>query len=117
MNKSSLFLPILLISNISFSNEITILYPISCVDWNKAEIEMTKVSKNSALSTGLVNHVWLLGLLTGLNGGISTNKNYLRNIDGKTAIDWTTNYCKHNPKNDVFDAASKLILNLVEIEK
>lgn len=117
MNKSSLLLLILLIPNIALSKEITILHPISCADWNKAEIERTKVSKKPVFSADLINHVWLLGLLTGLNSGISTNKNYLQNIDGKTAIDWVTNYCKNNPKNDVFDAASKLILTLVEIEK
>lgn len=90
---------------------ITVLAPISCLEWlegRKADKEVKPMNFNHA---GVRNEFWLLGLVTGLNANLD-EPDLLSNINSALIFDWMDRYCSQNQGASVYKGAEELLAQI-----
>jgi hypothetical protein len=97
---------------------VTTMGQRSCADWLAGVQEDSKVT---ILGPGswrhIANRTWLAGYVSGLNMGLSTEKNHLEAIDFETVADWVGQYCERNKDKDLLDAGRVLFEKLGALRK
>ena len=86
---------------------ITIMAPRTCSTWITERKEADSLKMLTSRS-----ETWLLGVMSGLNAGLDSDKNLLSSVNSSLVFD---KYCAKNPKADVFDGAVQLILELGKV--
>lgn len=84
------------------ANSSTVIGTISCEQWLNAQ---------SKPSDGEAYTVWLNGYLSGANAmyGEMVDRDFIKNSDQISIIDWTNAYCKKYPKSMLHDSANALV--------
>jgi hypothetical protein len=95
---------------------VTILAPVTCSEWlqgRKIDKEVGPITFNHL---GARNEFWLLGLVTGMNAGLS-GPNLLASMDSALIFDWTDRYCVQNPQSSVFTGVQDLFIKVLQKRK
>lgn len=97
---------------------ITVLGPSSCMEWIEAK-RAESVDSEPKLKWVAVSmkRAWVLGYVSALNASHKSNKDLLAAVNSTVVEAWVDKYCNENPKKRVYDAADKLLLELVKISR
>ena len=74
----------------------------SCGEWTQQHTG----SGTASTWVGAAQEKWILGYLSGW--AMSSDKDFMRDVDTASVSLWVTNYCRANPLNDVADAGLEL---------
>ncbi|QHJ00967.1 hypothetical protein GT347_25050 [Xylophilus rhododendri] len=87
---------------------ITILAPISCVDWVDGRKTDSEIGLMKFYSASVRNEFWLLGLINGLNAKLNS-PDLLASVDAKLVFAWMDRYCSTNKSEDIFKGAEEFL--------
>ena len=87
---------------ISYANATTVLGDITCKQWQDRE---------NAPDHGASYKIWLNGYLSGADAmyGDMLDRDFIKNSDKISIVDWTDVYCKKHPEAMLHDSANALI--------
>lgn len=87
---------------VSNANASTVIGTISCEQWLDRQ---NKPSKGEAYT------IWLNGYVSGANAmyGEMVDRDFIKNSDKISVVDWTDAYCQKYPKSMLHDSANALI--------
>lgn len=87
---------------VSNANASTVMGSISCKQW---------LDRQNKLADGDAYTIWLKGYLSGANAmyGEMLDRDFIKNSDKVSIVDWTDVYCQKYPKSMLDDSANALI--------
>ncbi|MFZ2163532.1 MAG: hypothetical protein WAW02_15070 [Sideroxyarcus sp.] len=87
------------------ANASTEIESIPCQKW---------LDRQNAPAEGELYAVWLNGYLSGANAmyGEILDRDFIKNSDNISIVDWTEAYCRKYPKSTLQDSANALIKRL-----
>jgi hypothetical protein len=97
-----LFVILALSEMVSTANASTVMGPISCKQWQDRK-------SNPAAEEAYI--IWLQGYLSGANAmyGEMVDRDFIKDSDRISIIDWTDVYCRKYPKSMLHDSTNALI--------
>jgi hypothetical protein len=97
-----LFIILALNAMVSTANANTVMGPISCKQW---------LDRKSNPAAEEAYSIWLQGYLSGANAmyGEMVDRDFIKDSDRISIIDWTDVYCQKYPKSMLHDSTNALI--------
>jgi hypothetical protein len=94
----------------------TAIAEVSCGEWLKLRENQSSKPFDLAPALELQGaNSWLLGYISAENQWVferEKNADLLEDVDGATIFDWTDTFCRKDPKSDISESASALLLML-----
>lgn len=88
------------------ANASTVIGTISCAQW---------LDRQNKPADAEAYTIWLNGYVSGANAmyGDMLNRDFIKNSDKISVVDWTNAYCQKYPKSMLHDSANALIKLLI----
>ena len=115
MNRLILSLVILLAAQCALAETITSIGASNCQRWIDARALERKTADPFDRALAMIDRAWILGFMTAMNATHPGAKDLLKNVNANTIADWMDQYCKKNPKSDLFDGGSVLYKELIRV--
>ncbi len=95
---------------------VTIIGLRSCATWveQKRTAALDAVGSSKWVGVALTKH-WMIGYISGVNVGLSLNKNLLSNVNADIVEEWADRFCTKNPSKDLSDGMDNLIVELIKL--
>lgn len=95
----------------SKGRSITLIGSVTCEEWVRGRAEERSMEPGKPMFLSIRSKAWLVGLLTGLNSGLS-GPDLLAAANANLAFDWMDRFCLQNPQLDLYDGSNELLREL-----